>query len=72
MPDPLQVNPAPTFHADNAGGSPLTTVGGAVAAVGQYLTLNGAVMPHDLQSWASFVFGILLAVAGAFLKQPGK
>lgn len=70
MPDPL--SPTPTLHPINITGAPLTTIGGAVIAVGQYLTLNGTVLPHDQESWISFILGIVLAILAALAKQPGQ
>lgn len=63
--------PAPVVHPNNIAGSPLTTAGGIIAAIGQYLLLNGANVPHDTQSWISFGAGLLIAIAGALVKQPG-
>lgn len=70
MPDPLPTTPV--FAAKNVTGSPLTTAAGILAAIAGYLQLNGAVMPHDTQSWISFAVGLLVAIGTAFLKTPGK
>ena len=75
MPNVLEDLPVPTtpvVSPTNIVGSPLTTAGGVVAAIGGYLAANGAVMPHDTQSWISFVVGLLIAAGLALLKQPGK
>lgn len=72
MPAPLPTTPTPVFAASNIHGSPLTTIGGILAAVAGYLQLNGAVMPHNTESWISFAVGLLFAVATSFLKTPGK
>lgn len=72
MPDPLPLpnQPPSTFALGNIGGSPLTTVGGALIGAGQYLTTNGLVLPHDKQTWIQFVLGLLFAIGGALLRGP--
>jgi hypothetical protein len=62
MVEPIQVPGTPMFSTSNITGSPITTVAGVLAAVAQYLTINGATMPSDAQGWASFAGGLILAI----------
>lgn len=65
------MNPTtPVLHTDNITGSPLVTAGGVAVGVGQYLVTNGAVVPHDTQSWVQFAIGLILAVLGALGRMP--
>jgi hypothetical protein len=58
------------FHPRNVAGAPLTTVGGLLLALAQYLMLNGDQRPHDLHSWLSFGLGAVVAVTAALLRDP--
>ena len=71
MPDPLPVTP-PVVHTDNVLGSPITTIAGICAGVAQYLATQGTAFPHDTQGWVQFGLGLVLAIAGALVRQPGK
>ena len=69
MMEPLSTTP-PVISTANITGSPLSTIGGILGAIAQYLGLNGATLPHDTGSWISFGFGLLIAIAGALGRLP--
>lgn len=60
----------PVFALGNVKGAPLVTAGGVIAGAGQYLISNGAVIPHDTQTWIQFGLGLLLAILGAITRAP--
>ena len=70
MPDNPQ--PAPLVHMENITGSPVTTIAGVLIGIGQYLATQGGALPHDTQGWVQFAMGLLIAVAGMLVRQPGK
>ena len=72
MPTPLSTDSTQMIHVDNIVGSPFTTIAGILAAASQYLGTQGAVWPHDTNSWISFGIGLAMAIAGGLIKQPGQ
>ena len=45
-----------------------TTVAGLGTGVTQYLATQGIVLPHDQQSWGSFIVGLLFTIWGILQK----
>lgn len=70
MADPQAQPQTSVIDTANIGGSPLVTAAGALAAVSQYLAVQGATMPHDTTSWVQFGIGLVLAVLGALTRMP--
>ena len=63
MVEPIQAPSAPPLFAwGNITKSPITTLAGVVAAVAQYLAVQGPNVPSDAQGWASFAGGLVLAI----------
>lgn len=72
MPEPLEV-PAttpPVMSTRNIARSPVTTIATVLAAVAQYVAVNGATLPQDTQGWISFVVGLVIAAGGALVRDP--
>lgn len=55
---------------ENVTQHPVTTSGGLLVGVGQYLIQYGATPPHDKASLLSFLSGLLIIAVGGLLRDP--
>jgi hypothetical protein len=72
MVEPIRVPSAPTsiLSMSNITGAPLVTISSVLAAVAQYLAVNGAALPQDTNGWVSFGIGLAMAIMGALARGP--
>lgn len=61
----------PLLHTQNILGSPLTTAGGLLGGGALYLGTQGITWPTDTQGWITLIISVIVAVAGALVKQGG-
>lgn len=72
MPEPLQLpaDRAPVASTGNVTRSPVTTIAAVLAAIAQYLAINGAEVPQNRTGWVSFALGVIMAGVGALIRDP--